>query len=62
MAGESLDDLEKPERIAQIKEDYEKRLARLKRQRPVNPLRPNKVDYDIDDLYGQSKMCLACGK
>lgn len=62
VAGESLGDLEKPERIAQIKEDYEKRLERLKRQRPVNPLRPNKVDYDIDDLYGQSKMCLACGK
>lgn len=59
---ESLEELSKPERIAEIKADYEKRLARLKKQRLRNPLRPDNTEISIDDLYGQSKMCLACGK
>lgn len=59
---ESLEDLSKPERIAQIKADYEKRLERLKKQRMSNPLRPDSDEIDIDDLYGKSKVCLACHK
>ena len=59
---ESLADLSKPERIKQIKDDYEKRLEKLKKQRLSNPLRPDNTEIDIDDLYGKSKMCLACGK
>ena len=59
---ESLEELSKPERIAQIKQDYEKRLERLKKQRMSNPLRPDNTDIDIDDLYGKSKVCLACHK
>lgn len=59
---ESLEELAKPERIAQIKQDYEKRLERLKKQRLSNPLRPDNTDIDIDDLYGKSKVCLACHK
>lgn len=59
---ESLEDLSKPERIAQIKADYEKRLEKAKKQRQVNPLRPDDDVVDLDDLYGQSKVCLACGK
>ena len=59
---ESLEELSKPERIAQIKQDYEKRLERLKKQRMSNPLRPDNSDIDIDDLYGKSKVCLACHK
>ena len=59
---ESLEELSRPERIAEIKADYEKRLARLKKQRLSNPLRPDNTEISIDDLYGQSKMCLACGK
>lgn len=59
---ESLEELSRPERIAEIKADYEKRLARLKKQRLANPLRPDNTEISIDDLYGQSKMCLACGK
>lgn len=49
--GESLEMLEKEERIAQIKEDYAKRLARnqARREKFSNPLRANLVD--IDDLY-----------
>lgn len=59
---ESLEDLAQPERIEQIKKDYEKRLARIKKQRMSNPLRPDTDDIDMDDLYGKSKVCLACHK
>lgn len=59
---ESLEDLAKPERIAQVKADYERRLERLKKQRMSNPLRPDTDDIDMDDLYGKSKVCLACHK
>ena len=47
---------------AQIKQDYERRLERLKKQRMANPLRPDNEEIDIDDLYGKSKVCLACHK
>tara|TARA_B100001250_G_scaffold414235_1_gene451443 strand:+ start:6493 stop:7329 length:837 start_codon:yes stop_codon:yes gene_type:complete len=59
---ESLLDLEKPERVAQIKEDYEKRLEKLKKTKKINPLRPDDDTIDIDELYGNSKVCLACHK
>jgi hypothetical protein len=59
---ESLEQLSRPERIEQIKIDYEKRLERLKRQYQGNPLRPYQKEVDIDELYGQSKVCLACHK
>jgi len=49
--GESLEMLEKEERVIQIKEDYEKRVARnqARKEKFSNPLRVNLVD--IDDLY-----------
>ncbi|MDR2407301.1 MAG: phosphoadenosine phosphosulfate reductase family protein [Bacteroidales bacterium] len=59
---ESLEQLSRPERIEQIKNDYEKRLERLKKQYQGNPLRPLQKEIDIDELYGQSKVCLACHK
>lgn len=60
--GESLDELTRPERVAQIREDYEKRVERLKAKRKQNPLREDQDDFDIDELYGQAKACLACHK
>ena len=60
--GESLSDLEKPERIAQIKEDHAKRVERMRAKLPVNPLRPDREPVDLDELYGQAKVCLACHK
>jgi 3'-phosphoadenosine 5'-phosphosulfate sulfotransferase (PAPS reductase)/FAD synthetase len=59
---ESLEELSRPERIKQIKQDYEKRLERLKKQFQGNPLRPYQAEIDIDELYGRSKVCLACHK
>lgn len=60
--GESLDELTEPERVRQIKEDYEKRLERAKAKRQQNPLRDEPDSLDIDELYGQAKGCLACHK
>lgn len=60
--GESLDDLSKPERIQAIRTDHEKRLERLRGKVQPNPLRSGNEPLDIDELYGQSKVCLACHK
>ena len=61
--GESLDELIRPERVRQIEQDYENRLERLRKKRlqHQNPLRTDN-QIDIDDLYGKSKVCLACHK
>ena len=60
--GESLDDLERPERVAQIKQNFEKRLERLKTKRVVNPLNDDSELTDLDEVYGSAKMCIACHK
>jgi hypothetical protein len=60
--GESLEQLSKPERIEQIKLEYEKRVAKNISKLIKNPLREESEPLDIDDLYGQSKVCLACHK
>lgn len=60
--GESLDELEQPERIRQIRQDHEQRLARMRSKIQPNPLRPDNEPLDIDDLYGKAKGCLACHK
>ena len=60
--GESLEELERPERVEQIKQDHEQRLARMRSKLQPNPLRPDDEPLDIDDMYGQAKVCLACHK
>jgi hypothetical protein len=51
-----------PERVARIKEDHATRLERARAKVQPNPLRPEGEPIDIDDLYGQSKVCLTCHK
>ena len=60
--GESLDELSRPERVAQIKENHQLRLERVRSSYQPNPLRPDSEPIDIDDLYGKVKVCLACHK
>ena len=60
--GESLDDMEKPERIEQIKSDHQKRVQRIKKRTVSNPLNPIVDIVDLDDVYGTGNMCLACHK
>lgn len=58
--GESLAELAKPERVAQIKADYEKRKARELAKRKQNPLRVGIPIIDMDDLYGSDEGNGAC--
>ena len=60
--GEALDELEKPERVEQIRQEHEQRRLRMRSKIQPNPLRPDNDPLDIDDLYGQAKVCLACHK
>lgn len=60
--GESLADIAMSERSDAIRSDHERRVARLKSKLQSNPLRVRSEPLDIDDLYGQSKACLACHK
>ena len=60
--GESLEELEQPERIVQIRADHADRLERMRAKVQPNPLRPDSEPLDIDDLYGKAKVCLACHK
>ena len=60
--GESLEELARPDRIEQIKQDHEQRVLRLRAKIQPNPLRAESEPLDIDDLYGRAKVCLACHK
>jgi 3'-phosphoadenosine 5'-phosphosulfate sulfotransferase (PAPS reductase)/FAD synthetase len=60
--GESLEELSRPERVQEIREEHEKRLVRLRSRLQPNPLRSDCEPIDIDELYGQAKVCLACHK
>ena len=59
--GETLAELIAPERAAAIKADHEKRIQRALSRRRQNPLDPA-TDFDLDDVYGSSKVCLSCHK
>lgn len=61
--GESLDDLAKPERIAAIKADYEKRRARAMSAVRSNPLSA-RTEPSIDEIFGvfEGNSCVVCHK
>ncbi len=64
--NESLEELERPERVAQIEMDFEARKARELASRKPNPLRVGfEGIIDIDDLYLEDEgggACLVCHK
>lgn len=63
--GEPLTELQKPERVEQIKKDFSIRVEREKARRPINPLRQWDEPIDIDDLYGVDEgggSCNICHK
>jgi 3'-phosphoadenosine 5'-phosphosulfate sulfotransferase (PAPS reductase)/FAD synthetase len=61
--GESLAELEKPDRVQQVKEDYGRRIARERSKRRQNPLMLDD-DLETDELYGVGveTSCLICHK
>ena len=61
-SSESLEELQQPERVSQIKADHAKKLEAAKKKKKINPLRPDEGFVDFDELYGQQKVCLACHK
>ncbi|MEX6506044.1 phosphoadenosine phosphosulfate reductase family protein [Jiella sp. M17.18] len=60
--GESLDELSRPERIAQIRQEHATRVARAQSKQVANPLRETDEPMDIDVIYGSAKGCLSCHK
>lgn len=63
--GESLTELVEPDRVAQIRSDYERRRERLRKRRPVNPLSGRLPEETIDDVYGVDEVeggCVICHK
>lgn len=58
--GESLTELEQPERIEQIENDYQQRLERAKARRPSNPLRATLNEIEIDAAYGTAESAASC--
>ena len=63
--GESLAELARPERVAQIKADYEKRKTQRLRRIRINPLRVGIEHLDIDDLFDADEgngACSICAK
>lgn len=62
--SESLEELSRPERIAQIERDYEIRIERLVRKRRLNPLWEG-LPVSTDEAYGvdeSSAGCIICHK
>lgn len=62
---ESLSELEQPERVAAIKEEYERRKARARARVKPNPLRPagcQPEGLEFEEAFSASKACLACHK
>ena len=57
---ESLSELERPERVAEIEADYEVRLARERARRPKNPLRAGLDEIEIDEAYGTAEVAASC--
>ena len=57
---ESLAELERPERMAEIEVDYEQRLARESARRPRNPLRDGLDEIEIDEAYGTAEVAASC--
>jgi hypothetical protein len=62
---ESLSELERPERVAQITLDHQKRVERTRAKRRLNPLRPvddQPLGLELDEDFSSAKACLVCHK
>lgn len=64
--GESLEELEKPERMSAIEKEFQIRLQKEASRKRINPLRPQASSFiDIDELYLDEEgggACLVCHK
>lgn len=61
--GEALEELQRPERVEEIKLRHSERLARLRAAHRANPLRSIGEETDLDEMYGRDgKACIVCHK
>jgi len=65
--GESLAELERPERVRQIEDDFQRRVERAREKLRRNPLLDDETcdEIDIDEIYGDDEgrgACLVCHK
>ena len=58
--NESLAELEHPERIEEIKRDYNKRVEREKSRKQRNPLQEGLECIEIDEIYGVPEVAASC--
>ena len=59
--GESLEELSRPERVAQIRSDFEKRRSNKQKTIRINPLREGRwPQLEIDDIYDLDEGNGAC--
>ena len=49
-----------PSALPEINLDHERRVKRMQERAQCNPLRADGEPIDIDDIYGQAKVCIAC--
>lgn len=62
---ESLEELERPERMAEIEAEHAKRMERARKRRRPNPLRsdvPTPEGLELETEYDSGKACLICHK
>ena len=57
---ESLAELEKPERMAEIEADHNARIARQKLRQPKNPLRAGLTENEMDESYAALDSAVSC--
>lgn len=60
--GESLEQLATEDRKKEIREEYDRRVARLLSKKQQNPLKYHQIGIDNDELFGSSKGCALCHK
>lgn len=63
--GETLEELENPERVADIEREFKRRVERESRSRPQNALLPPTPFAELDELYLDDEghgACLVCHK
>lgn len=60
--SESLEELERPERVAEIKARHAQRLARIRATRRIGPLDLPGIENGVMDDEAETSGCLACHK
>jgi hypothetical protein len=61
-SSESLEELERPERVSEIKARHAQRVARIRAARRIGPLQLPGTEGELMDDEGAASGCLVCHK